>query len=364
MGNKDRLRGKIQTVTGLIEPSSLGVTLMHEHLMVDYAKNYGLPVAESSRATIGGLTLEQQQHLWLQPLTLQNVGHVRSYFNQNKDNMILNDVHVMCEEMSIYKARGGSSLVECSVDGMSRNPIAMKKISEITGVNIVMGTGFYLAGNHPPDMDHRTVELIADTLLSEINEGVDGGICAGIIGELGCSTNLAENEIKVLKAAAIAQRETGLPISIHPGYSIESPFQIVDILKSEGADLSRVIIGHMDRGVISIQAMIELAKKGCILEFDQFGWGCSMVHALSHGMDYPSDFTRCHMIRELRDYGFLKQVVMSHDIAFKTRLVKYGGEGYEYLLKNIVPFMLKRGLTQDDVNTMMIENPKRLLTVQ
>ncbi|XP_070559609.1 N-acetyltaurine hydrolase-like [Ptychodera flava] len=364
MGNKDRLRGKIQTVLGLIEPESLGVTLMHEHLIVDYAQNFGVPTQESSKSTIGGLTLQEQQHLWHQPLSMQNIGHIRRYFTQNKDNMILNDIHTMCEEAARFKARGGGSIVELTIDGISRNPTALKKISEITGLNVIMGTGFYLDRVHPPDMNHRTVEVIADKFISEIYEGVEGGICAGIIGELGCTTKLTDNEYKVLKAAAVAQKETGVPISIHPGYSVESPFVVLNALKSEGADLSRVVMGHVDRGLLSVQNMIELAKMGCVLEFDQYGWGCSMYHALLHGIDYPSDFTRCQMIRELKNYGFLKQVIISHDIALKTRLAKYGGEGFEYIHKNMVPYMLKRGFTEDDINTLLVDNPKRILTVQ
>ncbi|XP_077979947.1 N-acetyltaurine hydrolase-like [Glandiceps talaboti] len=342
----------------------VGCTLMHEHLIVDYAQNFGLPTQDSSRAAIGGLSLIEQQALWQQPLTLQNVGHVRSYFNQNRDNMILNDVHTMCEEAAKFKQRGGGTIVECSVDGMSRNPTALKKISESTGLNVIMGTGFYLGRVHPPDMSQRTVEMIADKFISEIYDGVEGGICAGLIGELGCSTEVTDNEIKVLKAAVIAQKETGLAISIHPGYSVESPFRVLNILKSEGADLSRVVMSHVDRGILSVRNMVELAKTGCVLLFDQYGWGCSMTHAQSHNIDYPSDFVRCHMIRELRDYGFLKQVVLSHDIAFKMRLTKYGGEGFEHISKNIVPYMLKRGFKDEDIDVMMVQNPKRILTSQ
>lgn len=97
---------------------------------------------------------------------------------------------------------------------------------------------------------------------------------AGIIGELGCTTNITPNEEKVLKAGARAQRITGASISIHPGsdasvptltlpgYSKESPFTVINILEREGADLSRVIIGHIDRGILELDDMITLAKRG------------------------------------------------------------------------------------------------------
>jgi len=73
----------------------------------------------------------------------------------------------------------------------------------------------------------------------------------GIIGELGCTTSITKNEIKVLKAAAIAQKKTGASISIHPGYSKQSPVDILDILEKEEADLTRVVMGHVDRGVFT-----------------------------------------------------------------------------------------------------------------
>ncbi|XP_078677940.1 N-acetyltaurine hydrolase-like [Branchiostoma floridae x Branchiostoma belcheri] len=361
--SRQQLQGKVLTVTGPVSPDSLGKTLMHEHIIVDYAKNFGLPKGDSSRARVGGLSLDEQCQLWEEPLSINNIGHCRGYFNQNKDNMVLDDEQMMMSEMEPYKKFGGGTIVEQSVCGMNGDPAALARISEATGVKIVHGAGYYLSRVHPPDMDNRTVQQLTDQFLQEILEGHKCGVHAGILGELGCTTVLTENEVKVLQAAAATQQQTGVSISIHPGYSKESPVEVAQILRSSGADLSRVVISHVDRGILTVPDMIALAKQGCVLEFDQFGWGCSFTHALSHGIDYPSDFERCRMIRELRDAGFIKQVVLSHDIAFKTRLLRYGGEGYCYLLKNIVPYMLQRGLSEEDVDMMLVQNPKRLLTI-
>ncbi|XP_019633861.1 PREDICTED: phosphotriesterase-related protein-like isoform X2 [Branchiostoma belcheri] len=318
--SRQQLQGKVLTVTGPVSPDSLGKTLMHEHIIVDYAKNFGLPKGESSRARVGGLSLDEQLKLWEEPLSINNIGHCRGYFNQNKDNMVLDNEQMMMSEMEPYKKFGGGTIVEQSVCGMNGDPAALARISEATGVKIVHGTGYYLSRVHPPDMDNRTVQQLTEQFLQEILAG-------------------------------------------HKCYSKESPVEVAQILRSSGADLSRVVISHVDRGILTVPDMIALAKQGCVLEFDQFGWGCSFTHALSHGIDYPSDFERCRMIRELRDAGFIKQVVLSHDIAFKTRLLRYGGEGYCYLLKNIVPYMLQRGLSEEDVDTMLVQNPKRLLTI-
>ena len=83
----------------------------------------------------------------------------------------------------------------------------------------------------------------AREIVNDVVEGVgDTGVRAGIIGELGCSWPLRPNEAKVLKASAQAQKETGAPITIHPGRHIDAPFEIIDVLDKAGADISRVVM--------------------------------------------------------------------------------------------------------------------------
>ena len=96
------------------------------------------------------------------------------------------------------------------------------------------------------------------------------------------------------------------------GYKVESPAEILDVLEAAGADLSRVVMSHVDRGILSTDDILRLVKRGCTVLFDQFGWPLSFMHALSHNIDYPSDFVRCKMISELKSHGFLNQVSV-HD---------------------------------------------------
>ena len=214
-----------------------------------------------------------------------------------------------------FRSLGGNTIVECSIEGIGRNPAALRDVSTKSGINVVMGTGFYLARVHPADMAKRTVEDLTALFVSEIQEGVaideehgGGRVRAGLIGELGCTTDLQPTELKVLKAAAAAQAITGASISIHPGYSALAPNNILDVLAKAGADLSRVIMGHVDRGLLKLDHMLLLAARGCTLEFDQFGWGESFVHALAYDITYPSDFERVKMIKALIDAGYGKQV--------------------------------------------------------
>eukprot|EP01127_Copromyxa_protea_P001062 TRINITY_DN109_c0_g5_i3.p1 TRINITY_DN109_c0_g5~~TRINITY_DN109_c0_g5_i3.p1 ORF type:complete len:317 (-),score=74.21 TRINITY_DN109_c0_g5_i3:234-1184(-) len=302
--------------------------MMHEHVIVDYATNFGKPSLDSNRVNLGCCSLQEQEILWEKPLTVEDAGYIRCYFNQNRDNMVLSDIPSAVRETSRFKSLGGSTIVECSLDSIGRNPSALKEVSTKTGINIVMGCGWYLDRVHPKEMNSLSVEDLTEKLVKDITEGVDG-VKAGIIGELGCTTDITPNEEKVLQAGARAQKITGASISIHPGYSKESPFKILDILEKAGANLSRVIMGHVDRGILDYVDLVSLAQRGCVLEFDQFGWGCSFNHALAHHITYPSDFDRCKTIKRLIDAGFGKHIVVSHDIAFKTRYTTFGGTSTE-----------------------------------
>ena len=101
--------------------------------------------------------------------------------------------------------------------------------------------------------------------------GVPSGIKAGIIGELGCSFPLHDGERKTLHAAALAQRLTGAAIQIHPGRDATSPMEILRELQAAGADMTRVVMCHMDRTVFTQEGALEIARTGCYMEYDLFG---------------------------------------------------------------------------------------------
>ena len=112
-----------------------------------------------------------------------------------------------------------------------------------------MGISYYIERTYTPDMDigNKTVDDIARQYIDEITNGVgDTGIKPGVIGEAGCSWPLTKNERKCLQAAAIAQLETGLPISIQPGFNVDSPMEIINILSATGVKPERIILGHME----------------------------------------------------------------------------------------------------------------------
>ena len=190
--------------------------------------------------------------------------------------------------------------------------------------------------------------------------GANGtNIKSGIIGEIGCSWPLHEDEKKVLIAASKAQKEIGCALTIHPGRHHDAPIEILEVIDKAGGEIGRTIMGHIDRTFSKFDRLLEFSKNGSYIEFDMFGLE-SAYYPFSD-VDMPNDGKRIEFILNLIDQGFLNKILVSHDIAFKHSLVKYGGFGYAHILKNAVPKMLKNGLKQNMVNKILEDNPKDAL---
>ena len=246
--------------------------------------------------------------------------------------------------------------------GIGRDPLGLARISRATSVNVVMGAGYYVDAVHPDTMDEKSVDMLADQIIEELTFGVeDTGIKAGIIGEIGCTWPLTANEKKVLIASSMAQKETGASILIHPGRNESAPFEILDLISGAGGDLNRVVMGHLDRTIHDLKTVVELAESGCYLEYDLFGWETSFYPLSS--LDMLSDAQRIKFIVQLIDNGYVSKIVLAHDICFKTAITKYGGHGFAHILENIVPRMKEKGINQNEIDQMLIENPKKLLTI-
>ena len=198
-------------------------------------------------------------------------------------------------------------------------------------------------------------------MIREISEGVDGtGIKCGMIGEVGCSETITPTEKKSLQASAAAQVQLGAPLIIHPGRTPESPMQAIRILQEAGADISRTVISHLCRCNMNRAQLLELAATGCYLEYDQFG--CEVSYYQPCPDNYmQSDAQRIQDIQMLISEGHVEKILVAHDIHTRHRLVKYGGHGYAHINVNAIPKMLDRGFTQEMVNKIQIENPKRWL---
>jgi len=345
-------------VLGEIAPEELGITLPHEHLLIDQ--------------TLGGVYFVEPESLSdralaHQPVTLENLSWVRYHTKDNLDNQVLMDVDTAIREAMLFKLEGGCSIVDQTNRGLGRDPMALVRISRATGLHIVMGCGYYvdspLTHEHVAGMSEQT---IADEIVQEFTRGVgDTGIRPGIIGELGCSWPLKPNELKGLRGGALAQRSTGAGINVHPGRNDRAPLEILEVLAASGADLSRVVMSHMDRCGYSLATRLELLKAGCYIEYDLFGFeGYYPARvAVAEGAlpDMPNDLGRVKEIIDLISRGYVERLLLSHDVGMKVRLVCYGGGGYAHLLRQVVPLMRLYGISEEHIETMMVANPRRLL---
>jgi phosphotriesterase-related protein len=340
--------GQAQTVLGPIEPGQLGATTMHEHLVIDFS------VVFKSHAEATARRDSNRQ------VALGNLGRVRYDPFSNLDDLRLLDENTAMEEANLFARAGGGAIVDVTSIGIGRDPVALARIARATGLHVVMGCGYYVDASHPPEMDSRSVDDIAEEMVADVTDGVAGtGVRAGIIGELGCSWPLTDNERKVLRAGAIAHRETGAAITVHPGRDPSAAFEILDILANDGADVERVVIGHLGRTYSDVNAVIELAERGCYLEYDQFGWESSNF-SLGE-MDFPSDAQRIDHVVRLVGEGYGDRLLIGQDVCAKHCLTRYGGYGYAHLLDNIAPRLRDRGVANSDLMAILVENPARVL---
>ena len=333
------------TVLGPIAPEALGTVLMHEHLICDLT-----PLA---RRGSGEAEVE---------ITLENAFDINYRPAEYFGNHRLKDVAMAHRECTLFRRAGGGAIVEMSTGGLQPDPEALKAISDASGVAIILGAGFYTE----PYLDARTLALstedIADVIIAQLQDGAWGtSVRCGIIGEIGCSWPLTPFERRNLEAGAQAQRATGAAIAVHPGRHPQAPHEILDILKAAGADLSRVIIDHMDRTFFDDGEVVALARRGCVVEFDFFG-----IETSNYWMgvaDLPTDWMRLRCIRRLFDAGLGDRVAISHDICTRSRLQSLGGHGYGHMLRNVVPLMRDRGFSTAEIDQLLIGTPRRLLTV-
>ncbi len=344
--SKDHLRGRIQTVNGLIESSQLGPTLMHEHLICDI-RTPSLKACDCQ----------------FEEIALENLWAIHQGERAHGPKYQLDMPEIIVDEVAAMKAQGGSAIVELSNGGLSPAPGQLREISQRTGVHVVMGCGHYVEEYQDPANHARDIDDFAAEIVDQVHVGAwETDVRAGIIGEIGCQAPWTDLEKRVMKGAFLAQAETGAALSVHPGRHRDQPQEIADFVRAEGGVPERTIISHVDRTVFDDDRLLRLADSGCVIEFDLFGLESSF-YSLDLSVDMPNDAMRLRLIRTLIEHGHLERVVISHDICYRTRLTKFGGHGYGHIFRNIVPMMLRRGYTRAEIDALLVGNPRRLLAI-
>lgn len=331
--------GKVQTVCGDIAPDELGVTLMHEHLRP--------PV----------------KYIW-------------PWVSGPDNRRSQDDLAWLIDVVRPYVACGGRTMAEVSshhrqIDNRAEQLVAL---SEATGMHIVMGTAFYKEPMYPEWVQKWGIEDFQAFFLKNVTEGIGNtSIKAGIIGEIGTFRGRVNpREEMVLRAAARVHRQTGVPISTHCTLGT-MPMAQIDILEDEGMSLSRVVLGHQDlRSDVDVhEAAI---KRGAYIQYDTIGKerydyviqenrGLGEVEYLSE-RHYRKDADRLACLVELVKRGCAGHIMLSQDMSVTESFFNpdtHGRFGYTYLLDCFVPHLREAGVSEADINTMLVENPKRFL---
>jgi phosphotriesterase-related protein len=342
---RDEMRGKAQTVLGLIDPAELGSTLMHEHLIW----NITPPPLRSDPPPPAAMDLHQWWDL--------SVSEVKNWSNTTQL-----DVGVATRAAAEVVQKGGRTIVELTIGGLMPNPEGLAQVSRDSGAQIVMGCGHYVHDYQDPANEHRGVEELAQEMVDQIQLGAWGtDVRAGLLGEIGCQWPWTDLEKKMLHAACLAQQETGAALTIHPARHQDHPWMLVEFLREYGANLSRTIIDHIDRTIFDDDRLFRLADAGVILEWDLFGQE-SCYYAPNIDIDMPNDAQRLRDIRKIIDRGQGDQIVISHDICHTVQMTEHGGWGYAHIYKKVLPLARRRGFTEAELDQIMVHTPRRLLT--
>jgi phosphotriesterase-related protein len=367
--------GSIVTVDGRIDPAELGLTMPHEHIFTD------LSVTSSKIDYESPVNARRAK----EPLSLENrwFANQGGGFHLAEDQLFLDSLTDAIEEVSKYYQMGGDSIVDVTPANFGRDPTAVRAVMRETGVNIVHGTAYYTQASHPPEVADMGIDEVRQVFVDEVRNGIgSSNVRAGIIGELGVSGEIREDEEKVLRGGARAALDTGASVTVHPNgksHRREGTYpssrwglEILDILEEEGLPAERVVIDHMDRAFFEgtgLEYQKELAERGAFIEYDEWGMeGHFMVDWIDRSYSRPSNLHRAEWITELVNDGYASNLLFSHDRHQKPQLAKYGGRGYFHIINDVVPLLLgdepgrEFGITSEDIEQILVGNPKRMLT--
>jgi phosphotriesterase-related protein len=344
----------VMTVQGLKDSAELGVTTPHEHILIDLRNQFTYH-PEATRTAYAG-----------QKVNIRNLDVLSRDPYAVLDNLLLNDVPLAESELLEFKKAGGDSVVDATSIGIGRDPEALYRISRATGLNVIAGCGYYTCDTHPPDMDARSVEQVAGEIVRDITVGMQGtGIRAGVIGEIGTSVEICANEKKVLQAAAAAHRKTGAGVIVHTYPWGKRGLEALELLVSGGVDAHKVSINHVDVE-LDLDYCAKIAEAGAFFEFDDFGkeFFIDRRYRGFAGGVFARDIERVRALKKLIEGGFLSNILMSCDVCLKTLLHRYGGWGYDHILTHVVPMMLDEGVTRQQLDVILKENPRVFLDMK
>ena len=253
---------------------------------------------------------------------------------------------------------GVRTIIDVTTLDLGRDIPLMQEVSRRSGVHAIPCTGNHLA--IPRIFWGAPVDKVAALFIKEIEEGIEEtGVRAGIIKVASDRGGITENEEIVLRAAARACNATGTRISTHTWSPDRVGEEQIRILKEEGVDLNRVYIGHSndDTDVGYLTGMLE---EGVWLGLDRYPGGRTP--------ETPRWETRTEVVKQLIDAGWAHRLMLSHDHStpvvqpsdeLRREREAFNPDGYLFITRNVLPRLLELGATDTDVQSMMVDNPRR-----
>ena len=307
----------VETMTGRISTADLGFTLMHEHIIV------------------------------------QSEGVSHSFPSIWDEQASLDEA---LSALTALKARGVDTIVDPTVLGISRDVPLLLPVVKKAGIQVVAATGLYTFNELPGYFQSRSVDEMADLFVADIRDGIQGtdvkaAILKCVTDELGVTPGVE----KVLRAVARAHLRTGVPITTHTHAPTKRGLDQQDVFASEGVDLGRVIIGHSG-DTDDLDYLTKLLDRGSYIGMDRFGLAVFL----------PDD-KRVATVVKLCQLGYADRMVLSQDAHayfdwFEPKLIERFGPNWNYfnILDNIIPALLEAGVSQQQIDVMTRENPRRI----
>lgn len=316
--------GAVQTATGSVDPLSLGRTLMHEHIFAITSADF----------------LREWPHTW------------------NREGEIRNAI----ESLQRLKTLGVDTLVDLTTIDLGRDVGAIAEIARNVDLTIVVSTGFWL--RPPRALGRLTVEETASVLVHDIEVGIQGtGVLAGVI-KIATEGPLDDTTKHIVAAAALAHRRTGVPISTHTDAHARSGTQQQDALEAHGVDLSRVVIGHSGDSE-DLDYLTGLIGRGSVIGMDRFG----LDSGFASGDPIIEHERRVKTVAELCRLGYAHHMVLGQDANCfidlantATKLSRLPNWHHEFIARDVIPQLLAAGVTDEQVTTMMVDTPRRILS--
>jgi phosphotriesterase-related protein len=247
-------------------------------------------------------------------------------------------------------ALGITTLIDCTPAYLGRDVTVLQRLSQASGLHILTNTGWYQAPYLPPRAFELEAEAIADEWIAEWEQGIDGtGIKPGFIKIAVNPGPLVPVQVKIVRAAALTSRATGLAIAAHTGH-YQAAQESLDIAETAGLDLGKYIVVHA-QNIVSSQEHRDLAARGAWLEYDGIGPGTVERHV--------------ELVAQALAEGYEGQVLLSHDAGWYAVGEPNGGEVRPFTMLHdaLLPALHEEGIEADVVAKLCIENPARAFAI-